>query len=71
MFLFRAGLSVGVAFLATPARFLAPSLSLPAALDLGRQTFRAYHTTEVVRLAFALVLGFAGPPRSLPSRNAY
>lgn len=57
LLVFWAGLSAGVAFLATPVKFLAPSLSLPVALDVGRQTFRAYNTTEIVLLAFALILG--------------
>lgn len=30
-----AGLLLGVSFLATPVKFLAPSLSLPVALDVG------------------------------------
>jgi hypothetical protein len=33
------GLLIGVSFVATPARFLAPSLQLPQALDVGRWTF--------------------------------
>jgi len=57
LLLFWAGLSAGVAFLATPVKFLAPSLSLPVALDVGRHTFRAYNATEIVLLAFALVVG--------------
>lgn len=57
LLIFWAGLACGVAFLATPAKFLAPSLSLPVALDVGRQTFRAYNATEIALLAFALCLG--------------
>jgi hypothetical protein len=52
-----AGLAIGVAFLATPAKFLAPSLSLTAALDVGRHTFRMYNSVE---LALVLVLLAAG-----------
>lgn len=33
------GLLIGVSFLATPVKFQAPSLDLPAALDVGRVTF--------------------------------
>jgi len=52
-----AGVSIGVAFLATPAKFLAPSLSLPVALDVGRQTFRV---TNRLELAFCvLVVGLS------------
>lgn len=40
------GLLLGVSFLATPAKFLAPSLSLAVALDVGRQTFLVFNRTE-------------------------
>lgn len=49
------GFSAGVSFLATPAKFLAPSLSLPVALDVGRQTFAVLNKVEWV-LATALLL---------------
>jgi len=52
-----AGLSIGVAFLATPAKFLAPSLTLPVALDVGRQTFRVYNSAEFILLIGLVVLG--------------
>ena len=54
-----AGIAVGVAFVATPAKFLAPSLSLPVALDVGRQTFRVYNGLEIGLsvLAIGLALG--------------
>lgn len=52
-----AGLSVGVAFLATPAKFLAPSLSLPVALDIGQQTFRVYSGAEFALLGLLMILG--------------
>lgn len=48
-----AGLLVGVSFIATPVKFLAPSLSLPVALDVGRQTFWALNWIEI---GFAIVL---------------
>lgn len=51
-----AGMVLGVSFLATPAKFLAPSLPLPVALDVGRQTFRVFGRVEVV-LAALLGLG--------------
>lgn len=54
--LFWAGLSVGVAFLATPAKFLAPSLSLEVALDVGRQTFAIYNRAELGLAAALAVL---------------
>lgn len=48
------GLLLGVSFLATPVKFLAPSLTLPVALDVGRQTFTAFNRVELV-LAVALL----------------
>lgn len=52
-----AGLILGVSFVATPAKFLAPSLTLPVALDVGRATFRAGLWIE---LAFAAAVLTAG-----------
>lgn len=54
-----AGLSLGVAFVATPAKFLAPSLSLPAALDVGRQTFRVYNRIELAMVVALAMLALA------------
>jgi hypothetical protein len=51
-----AGLAIGVAFVATPAKFLAPSLSLPVALDVGRHTFALYNHLELVLLAGVALL---------------
>jgi hypothetical protein len=39
IFFIWAGLLIGVSFVATPAKFLAPSLALAQALDVGRWTF--------------------------------
>ena len=52
-----AGIALGVAFVATPAKFLAPSLSLSVALDVGRHTFAAYDRLELAVLAGLLGLG--------------
>jgi hypothetical protein len=52
-----AGLAIGVAFLATPAKFLAPSLSLAAALDVGRHTFAVYNHAELGLLGVMAFLG--------------
>jgi len=57
VYLLWAGLAIGVAFLATPAKFLAPSLSLSAALDVGRYTFRVYNGAELALIVCLLVLG--------------
>src|SRR5690606_22365267 len=48
------GALLGVSFLATPVKFLAPSLTLPVALDVGRQTFHWYNRLELVFAALAL-----------------
>jgi hypothetical protein len=51
-----AGIALGVAFLATPAKFLAPSLTLPVALDVGRQTFAVCNRVELVIGALLIAL---------------
>ena len=47
------GMILGVSFLATSAKFLAPSLSLAVALDVGRHTFEIFLGFEV---AWALLI---------------
>jgi hypothetical protein len=59
--LFWIGLLVGVSFLATPAKFLAPSLTLPVALDVGRHTFAIFNRIEWMLAAALLVLVFMHP----------
>ena len=51
------GMLLGVSFLATPAKFLAPSLSLPVALDVGRHIFAVFNKAEW--LLATLLLGIA------------
>jgi hypothetical protein len=58
--MFWLGLLIGVAFLATPAKFLAPSLSLPVALDVGRSTFHIFNKVEWVLAAVLIVLPSGG-----------
>lgn len=62
-----AGIAIGVAFVATPAKFLAPSLSLPVALEVGRHTFRIYNALELglTVVALGLALGSAARRRWL------
>jgi hypothetical protein len=63
-----AGILVGASFLATTAKFWAPSLELPVALDVGRQTFAWMAYTDwglVVLLALFAALG----PFSVSQRN--
>lgn len=53
------GVLLGVSFLATPVKFLAPSLTLPVALDVGRQTFHWLNRVEIVLAIAALVTAVA------------
>ena len=48
------GLLVGVCFIATPAKFQAQSLSLPAALDVGRSTFEIWNNIEWILVALVV-----------------
>lgn len=57
------GMLLGVSGLATPVKFMAPSLSLPVALDVGRHTFAAFNRVEgllVMGLLLALWRSRAG-----------
>jgi hypothetical protein len=58
---FWAGLLVGVCFIATPAKFLAPSLARPVALDVGRATFAVWNDVEWVVLAMMVPPLLFGP----------
>lgn len=51
-----AGLVFGVSFLATAAKFLAPSLTIPVGLDVGRYTFRVLAQAELVAAVIAALL---------------
>jgi hypothetical protein len=65
LILIWAGLAIGVAFVATPAKFLAPSLSLPVALDVGRHTFALYNQMELLLLAGLVVLALFARSRTV------
>lgn len=54
-----AGLLLGVSFVATLAKFSAPSLSLPVALDVGRHTFAVFNKVEWAS-AFCLLSALFG-----------
>lgn len=51
-----AGIVIGCSFVATSAKFYAPSLTLPTALEVGRVTFRALLAVEIILLASGVVL---------------
>ena len=53
-----AGGLLGVSFIAAPAKFWAPSLTLPVALDVGRHTFQFFNKLELVALVILLILVF-------------
>jgi hypothetical protein len=54
------GILIGASFLATTAKFQAPSLDLPVALDVGRQTFQWIAWTEWALVSlYALLIGFS------------
>jgi hypothetical protein len=42
-----AGMVLGISFLETPAKFRAPSLTLPVALDVGRAVFGAFEKAQL------------------------
>lgn len=65
-----AGVVIGVSFLATPAKFLAPTLTLPVALYVGRHTFGVLRPVEIAWAALTLVLAWLGRSRLKPRLRA-
>ena len=61
-----AGLVLGVSFVATPVKFLAPSLSLADALAVGRVTFTALQWIECAAVVALAVLVWIPTPRRRP-----
>lgn len=47
-----AGMVLGISFLETPVKFLAPSVTLPIGLDVGRHVFGVFNKVEIT---FALL----------------
>jgi Domain of unknown function (DUF4149) len=61
-----AGVLIGVSFLAAPAKFDAPGLSLPLALEVGRREFGALNLTELAFAVVSLALAaYARPERAI------
>ena len=58
-----AWMELGVSFLATPAKFVALSLSMPIALDIGRHTFRTFGRVE---MALTALLGLRAAASATP-----
>ena len=65
-----AGILFGVSFLATPAKFSAPSLTLPVAVDVGRSTFAVLNQVELGCAVLSLGLLLAGASRAFAVRLA-
>ncbi len=51
-----AGIVLGCSFVATPAKFRAPSLSMSVALEVGRVTFRSLAAVEIFLILACVVL---------------
>jgi hypothetical protein len=58
-----AGVLIGISFLAAPAKFNAPSLSLPVAMDVGRQEFGLLNRVEIGLAIVTLALAAYVRPR--------
>ena len=61
-----AGVLIGVSFLAAPAKFGAATLTLPVAMEVGRQEFGALNLAEIALAVATLALAaYARPERTL------
>jgi Domain of unknown function (DUF4149) len=61
-----AGVVIGVSFVAAPAKFGAPGLSLPVAMEVGRREFGVLNLGEIALAVVTLALAaYARPERSI------
>lgn len=60
-----AGAIIGVSFIATPAKFQPPSLSIPVATEVGRYTFRLFARVELCFLIGVIVAAAIARPRRI------
>ena len=61
-----AGVLIGVSFLAAPAKFGAPGLGLPMAMEIGRREFGTLNLTEIALALLALALAaYVRPERAI------
>ncbi|HMQ11801.1 MAG TPA: hypothetical protein PKC21_10815 [Oligoflexia bacterium] len=58
IYIFYFGLIVGVSFLATPVKFRASRLTLPIALEVGKETFHVFNKVEWGILILIIVVTF-------------
>lgn len=50
------GMTAGISLLESPARFMAPTITRPVALDVGRVVFGALNKAELVALLLLLIV---------------
>jgi hypothetical protein len=61
-----AGVLIGVSFLAAPAKFGAPGLSLPVAMEVGRREFGVLNLAEIALAVVTLALAaYVRPERTI------
>jgi hypothetical protein len=61
-----AGVLIGVSFLAAPAKFGAPGLSLPMAMEIGRREFGTLNLAEIALAVVTLALAaYVRPERAI------
>jgi hypothetical protein len=60
-----AGLLLGVSFIATPVKFMAPNLTMSVALEVGKATFHVFNKVEWVMLALTLLASYLHGPHML------
>lgn len=53
-----AGLLLGVSFIATPVKFMAPNLTMPIALEVGKATFHLFNKVEWVMLVLTILVAY-------------
>ncbi|MEX2454139.1 MAG: hypothetical protein WD470_05520 [Rhodospirillaceae bacterium] len=58
-----AGMLIGVSFIATPVKFVAPGLTLQVALEVGRVTFHLFSRIEWGLALLLLLASFPGASR--------
>jgi hypothetical protein len=65
------GMTAGISLLEAPVKFLAPTLTRPIALDVGRVVFQALNKAELVALIMLLILvRLSGKARELWALSA-